>query len=76
MGYTFYTKAKENKSVAYQNSCVRINAIDTSGKNITYYGFIEEIWELDYGENIFVQSSCCSYFQFTKSSCGNVQGII
>jgi hypothetical protein len=51
-GYTYYTKAKDNKSVAYQNSGVRIDAIDKSGSNITYYGFIEEIWELDYGENI------------------------
>jgi hypothetical protein len=42
-GYTFYTTAKDNKSVAYQNSGVRIEVIDTSGKNITYYGFIEEI---------------------------------
>ena len=37
-GYTFYTTAKDNNSVAYQ-----IEVIDTSGKNITYYGFIEEI---------------------------------
>jgi hypothetical protein len=51
-GCTYYTKAKDNKSVAYQNGDVRIDAIDKSGNNITYYGFIEEIWELDYGENI------------------------
>uniref|UniRef100_K3YDP2 Uncharacterized protein n=1 Tax=Setaria italica TaxID=4555 RepID=K3YDP2_SETIT len=40
-GYTFYTTAKDIKSVAYQNSSVRIEAIDTSGKNITYYGSLE-----------------------------------
>jgi hypothetical protein len=51
-GYTYYTKAKDNKSVAYQNSGVRIDEIDKSGNNITYYGFIEKIWEIDYGENI------------------------
>ena len=28
---------------------VRIDAIDNSGKKDTYYGTIEEIWELDYG---------------------------
>jgi hypothetical protein len=50
-GYTYYAKVKENKSVAYQNSGVHIDAVDKSGNNITYYGFIEEIWELDYGEN-------------------------
>jgi hypothetical protein len=42
-GYTYYTKAKDNKSVAYQNSGVRIDAIDKSGNNTTYYEFIEEI---------------------------------
>ena len=41
-GYTFYTKEKDNKSVAYQNSGVRIDAIDKNGENIMYYGFIEE----------------------------------
>jgi hypothetical protein len=51
-GYTYYTKEKDNKSVAYQNSGVRIDAIDKSGNNITYYGFIEKIWDFDYGENI------------------------
>jgi hypothetical protein len=51
-GYTYYTKAKENKSVAYQNSGVHIDAIDKFENNITYCRFIEEIWELDYGENI------------------------
>jgi hypothetical protein len=42
-GYTYYTKAKDNKSVVYQNSGVRIDAIHKFGNNITYYGFIEEI---------------------------------
>ena len=51
-GYTFYTIEKDNKSVTYQNSGVSIEAIDTSGQTVTYYGFIEEIWELDYGANI------------------------
>jgi hypothetical protein len=51
-GYTYYTKVKDNKSVAYQSSGVHIDAIDKSGNNITYYEFIEEIWELDYRENI------------------------
>jgi hypothetical protein len=34
-GYTYYTKAKDNKSAAYQNSGVRVDAIDKSGNNIT-----------------------------------------
>ena len=34
-----------NKDVAQ----VRMDATDNNGKKDTYYGYIEEIWELDYG---------------------------
>ena len=47
-GYTFYTRAQDQKSTN-QNSGVRIDAIDNNGKKNNYYGVIEEIWELDYG---------------------------
>ena len=47
-GYTFYTSAQDQKSTN-QNSGVCIDAIDNNGKLETYYGVIEEIWELDYG---------------------------
>jgi hypothetical protein len=46
-GYTFYTKAQDTKSTV-QNSGVRIEASDLDGKRSWYYGFIEDIWELDY----------------------------
>ena len=29
--------------------CVRIDATDSSGQTNSYFGYIEEIWELDYG---------------------------
>jgi hypothetical protein len=51
--YTFYIMFQDKKSV-YQNSGVRVWAIvDDSHDNDdteidTYYGQIEEIWELDY----------------------------
>jgi hypothetical protein len=52
-GYTFYTMAQDKKSI-YQDSGVRVRAVvdishddDDTGTN-TYYGQIEEIWELDY----------------------------
>jgi hypothetical protein len=33
-----------------QNSGVRCDAIDSkTGEETTYFGFIEDIWELDYG---------------------------
>jgi hypothetical protein len=53
-GYTFYTMTQDKKSV-YQNSGVRVGAIvddshddDDDTEIDTYYGQIEEIWELDY----------------------------
>ena len=48
-GFTFYTKSKDQKSMT-QNSGIRCEAIDDkTGDIITYFGFIEDIWELDYG---------------------------
>jgi len=33
-----------------QNSGVRCDALDSeTGEEITYFGFVEDIWELDYG---------------------------
>src|SRR5436189_5218005 len=45
MGTLFTQKDKSTN----QNSGVRIDAYDTNGEKDTYYGWIEEIWELDYG---------------------------
>lgn len=47
-GYTYYTRDQDKKSTN-QNSGVRIDAIDNDGKKDSYYGVIEEIWELSYG---------------------------
>jgi hypothetical protein len=52
-GYTFYTMTQDKKRV-YQNSGVRVRAIvddshdDDDTETDTYYGQIEEIWQLDY----------------------------
>jgi hypothetical protein len=53
-GYTFYTMTQDKKSV-YQNNGVRVWAViddshndDDDTETYTYYGQIEEIWELDY----------------------------
>jgi hypothetical protein len=52
-GYTFYTMAQDKNSV-YQNSGVHVRAVvddshdDDDTVTDTYYGQIEEIWELDY----------------------------
>ena len=48
-GFTFCTKSKDKKSMA-QNSGVRCKAIDDeTGEISTYFDFIEDIWEIDYG---------------------------
>nr|AAU43925.1 putative polyprotein [Oryza sativa Japonica Group] len=47
-GYTFYTRAQHMKSTN-QNSAVRVDAMGHDGTTATYYGAIEDIWELDYG---------------------------
>ena len=46
-GNTFYMINQDKKSTN-QNSGVRFDAATKRGKD-TYYGYIEEIWELDYG---------------------------
>jgi hypothetical protein len=53
-GYTLYTTTQDKKSV-YQNSGVRVRGVvddshddDDNMETDTYYGQIEEIWELDY----------------------------
>jgi hypothetical protein len=48
--YTFYTR-KQDKKNANQNSGVWIDACYEQNKQMdTYYGIIEEIWVLGYGE--------------------------
>jgi hypothetical protein len=47
-GYTYYSKEKDRMSVT-QNSGIRIEAFDPLGVKTTYYGYIQDIWELDYG---------------------------
>ena len=51
-GYTFYTEAKDKDS-DYQNSGVSMLSI-TENESKRYYGRIEEIWELEYGESYTV----------------------
>ena len=57
-GNTFYTIAQDKKSTN-QNSGVRMDATDNNGNKNTYYGYIEEIWELDYGPNFKVSLFRC-----------------
>jgi hypothetical protein len=57
-GNTFYTIAQDKKSTN-RNSGVHFDATGYNGKKDTYYGYIEEIWELDYGPNFKVPLFWC-----------------
>jgi hypothetical protein len=55
--YTYYTKEKDKKGVA-QNSSIHIKVIDPQGLKTTYYGYIQDIWKLDYGLRIRIPKWC------------------
>jgi hypothetical protein len=55
---TFYMVVQDKKSTN-QNSGVRFDAVTDKGRTDTYYGYIEEIWELDYGPNFKVPLFWC-----------------
>ena len=53
----------DSKSVC-KNSGVRIDAIDdVTGFKVTYFGFIEDIWELDYGSNMQISVFRCQWMK-------------
>ena len=63
-GNTFYTMAQDQRSTN-QNSGVRVDATVPSGKRQTYYGRIEEIWELDYAPDFKVPLFRCQWVKAT-----------
>ena len=48
-----------------QNSGVRFDATCENGKKDTYYGYIEEIWELDYGPTFKFPLFRCKWVKMT-----------
>jgi len=44
-----------------QNSGVRIENVDAFGEVHTHYGFIEDIWELEYGPDIHITMFQCQW---------------
>jgi hypothetical protein len=60
-GYRFHTVEKDKKS-ASQNSGARYEGIDeATGETKTYYGQIQEIWELDYGGELQIPIFKCQW---------------
>ena len=63
-GNTFYTIAQDKKSTN-QNSGVRFDAETKTGKE-TYYGYIQDIWELDYRRGLKVPLFRCKWVNMTR----------
>ena len=63
-GNTFYTIAQDKKSTN-QNSGVRFDAETKTGKE-TYYGYIQDIWELDYRRGLKVPLFQCKWVNMTR----------
>jgi hypothetical protein len=61
--YTYYTKEKDKNSIA-QNSGIRIEAIDIQGLKTTYYGYIQDIWKLNYGLRIWIPVFKCQWIKY------------
>jgi hypothetical protein len=61
-GYTFYRRAQDNRKTN-QHSGVRTDAYDYDGNKETYYGFIEDIWELEYEEVLKVLLFRCQWIR-------------
>ena len=62
-GNTFYMIAQDKKSTN-QNSGVRFDAETKTGKE-TYYGYIQDIWELDYRRGLKVPLFRCKWVNMT-----------
>jgi hypothetical protein len=57
-GYTYYIKEMGRRSVA-QNSDIRIEAFEPLGVKTTYYGYIQDIWKLDYDTRLQISVFKC-----------------
>ncbi|KAK1680754.1 hypothetical protein QYE76_041602 [Lolium multiflorum] len=74
-GNTFYTIDQDKKSTN-QNSGVRFDATDENGQTTTYYGYIEEIWELDYGPTFKVPLFRCKWVKLSGIHIDDKYGMI
>ena len=63
-GNTFYMIAQDKK-ITNQNSGVHFDAATKTGKE-TYYGYIEDIWELNYAGGLKVSLFRCKWVNMTR----------
>jgi hypothetical protein len=59
-GYTYYIKEKDKRSVS-QNSGIHIEAFDPLGVKTTYYGYIQDIWEVGYSARLQIPVFKCEW---------------
>ena len=55
------TRSPKIKRAPTKKIGVRFDATDKNGQKDTYYGYIEEIWELDYGVSFKVPLFRCKW---------------
>jgi hypothetical protein len=58
-----------------QNNSVQTDAYNCDGNRETYYGFIEEIWELEYRENLKVPLFHCQWIRLLNGLKTNKYGM-
>ena len=63
-GNTFYMIAQDKRSTN-QSSGVCFDEANTNRPKDTYYGYIEETWELDYGRGLKVPLFRCKWVNLT-----------
>jgi hypothetical protein len=63
-GNTFYMIAQDKKSTN-QNIGVLFDAANDNERKDTYYGYIEDIWELDYGPSFKISLFQCKWVKLT-----------
>jgi hypothetical protein len=56
----------QDKKSTNQNSSVRFDATDVNGQKDTYYGYIEEIWELHNGPTFKIPWFRCKWVKLTR----------
>jgi hypothetical protein len=62
-GFSFSTSERDNKSMS-QNSGVRCEAVDdATGEISAYFGFIDDIWEVEYGPRLQIPVFRCRWVQ-------------
>jgi hypothetical protein len=59
--YTYYTKEKDKRCVAQNSGGISIEAFDPLGVKTMYYGYIQDVWELDYSARLQIPAFKCEW---------------